>query len=181
MDREEALALVKENVTNNNLVKHMLAAEVVMRALARTLKQDEDDWGLAGLLHDVDYDQTYDKPEIHGLISAEILAEKGFTADIIEAIKAHADKAPRDALMAKALYATDPLTGFLVACALMTSDKKLASADLSFALRRFKEKSFARGANREQMMSCRDIGLTLEDFMALGLKAMQEISDELGL
>lgn len=181
MDRQEALDLVRENVTNKNLIKHMLAAEVVMRELARRFKEDEQLWGLAGLLHDVDYDQTFDKPEIHALVSEEILESKGTDSRIIDAVKAHADKAPRDSFVAKALYATDPLTGFLVDCALMTPDKKLVSVDVDFALRRFKEKAFAKGASREQMASCEGIGLTLEEFIGLGLKAMQTIATELGL
>lgn len=181
MNREEALKLVKEMVPQQNLVKHMLAAEAVMRALARHFGEDEDAWGLAGLLHDVDYAETYDKPDIHALRSAEILKEKGVSEEIIEAILGHNDKAERKTLMAKALYSVDPLTGFLVACALMTPEKKISSVDVSFAMRRFKEKSFARGANRDQMMACEQIGLSLEKFMEIGILAMQEIAEELGL
>jgi putative nucleotidyltransferase with HDIG domain len=181
MNRSEALELVKQMVPQPNLVKHMLAAEAVMIALARRFGEDEEKWGLAGLLHDVDYAETFDKPEIHALRSAEILREKNVSEDIIEAILGHNDKAERKTLMAKALYAVDPLTGFLVACALMTPDKKIASVDVPFALRRFKEKSFARGASREQMQACSEIGLTLEEFMEIGIKAMQEIAEELGL
>lgn len=181
MNREEALQLVKKHVPQKNLVKHMLAAEAVMKALARKFGEDEEKWGLAGLLHDVDYAETADKPEIHAVRSAEILREQGVDEDIIHAILGHNDKAERDTLMSKALYAVDPLTGFLVACALMTSEKKLRDVDVGFALRRFKEKSFARGASREQMMACEELGLSLEEFFDIGIKAMQEISGELGL
>lgn len=181
MTREEALELVKEMVPQQNLVKHMLAAEAVMKALARRFGEDEFKWGLAGLLHDVDYAETYERPDLHALRSAEILRERGVDEEIIEAILGHNNKAERKTLMAKALYAVDPLTGFLVACALMTRDKKMASVDVPFALRRFKEKAFARGASREQMQACSEIGLSLEEFMETGIKAMQSIAEELGL
>ncbi len=181
MNREEAEKLVQENVKNQNLIKHMLATEEVMRHLAKKFIEDEEIWGLAGLLHDIDYDETYDKPEIHGLKSAQLLREKEIDERIIRAIKGHADKEERITKMDKALYAVDPLTGFLVACALMTPEKKLASLTSSFALRRFKEKAFAKGANRDQIRSCEEIGLSLEEFISIGIKAMQGIADKLGL
>ncbi len=181
MNREEALKLVRESVKNKNLVKHMLAAEAVMRKLAVHFGEDVEKWGLAGLLHDLDYDETFDKPEVHGLKTAQKLEELGVDEEIIKAIKAHAHKANRESRMDKALYAADPITGFLVACALMAPGKKLASVDVSFALRRFKEKSFARGASREQMKSSADLDLSLEDFMGLCLEAMQGVSEQLGL
>ncbi|MCX7831916.1 MAG: HDIG domain-containing protein [Actinobacteria bacterium] len=181
MKREEALELVKQMVPQPNLIKHMLATEAVMKALANHFGEDVDSWGLAGLLHDVDYAETYDNPEIHAVRSAEILKEKGVSEEIIKAILAHNNKAPKDTLMAKALYAVDPLTGFLVACALMTPEKKMAAVDVDFALRRFKEKSFARGANREQINYCGEFGLSLEEFLEIGIKAMQGISKDLGL
>lgn len=181
MDRERALALVRENVPQANLVKHMLAAEAVMRALARRFGEDEEQWGLAGLLHDLDYAETADRPDIHALRTAEMLEPYGVDGAVVHAILAHNDKAPRDTLMAKALWSVDPLTGFLVACALMAEGKKLANVTVDFALRRFKEKAFARGANRDQMRGCEDFGLTLEEFVDEGLRAMQGIAGELGL
>lgn len=181
MKREEALKLVEESVKNKNLVKHMLAAEAVMRKLAAQFGEDVEKWGLAGLLHDLDYDETCDKPEIHGLNTAKRLEELGVEEGVIQAIKAHAHKAERESQMDKALYAADPTTGFLVACALMAPGKKLASVDVGFALRRFKEKSFARGASREQMMGSAELNLSLEDFLGLCLEAMQGISEQLGL
>ncbi|MCL6473370.1 MAG: HDIG domain-containing protein [Firmicutes bacterium] len=181
MDRDVALSLVKERIKNKNLIKHMLATEAIMRHLARHFSEDENEWGLAGLLHDLDYSETYDNPGIHGLRTAEMLKDTDVSPSVIHAILAHANKVPLDGLIDKAIYATDPLTGFLVACALMTSDKKMSSTTVDFALRRFKEKAFAKGASREQMSSCKDFGFSLEDFMALGIKAMTEISDKLGL
>lgn len=162
----------------------MLAAEAVMAGLADHFGADRDKWALAGLLHDVDYDETKDDPEAHGLVSARILSEKGIDPEIIHAVKAHADKAPRVSLMDKALYCTDPLTGFLVACALLVKEpepRRLSSVDVEFALRRFKEKAFARGAGREQMLACKELGLSLDTFIAIGLSSMIAVADELGL
>lgn len=182
MTRDEALELVKQNVANNiNLVRHMLAAEAIMRRLAQRFGEDADLWGLAGLLHDLDYDSTADKPEIHALRSADMLAGTDVPEAAVHAILAHADKAPRESPLDKALWVTDPLTGFLVAAALMTPEKRLTSVDLARAMKRFEEKAFAKGASREQMTACTDMDLSLEEFMGLGIEAMQGISDELGL
>lgn len=181
MDRNSALQLVRANVANKNLINHMLATEAIMRSLAKYFGEDEHEWGIAGLLHDLDYDETYDKPDVHGYRTAELLKDKDVSEEIVHAILAHARKAPLDSTFDKALYATDPLTGFLVACALMTSDKKLASTTIEFARRRFKEKGFARGANRDQMASCDTFGFTLDEFFELGIKAMGEIAGDIGL
>lgn len=183
MEREEALRLVKQEVKTKNLIKHMLAVEAVMRRLAGELGQDEALWGLAGLLHDLDYDQTVDRPEQHGLIGAQLLEEKGLPAELVRAVKAHNEilGVERQTLLDKALYAADPVTGLLVAAALIHPQKKLAALDLDFLLNRFKEKSFARGADREQIKSCCELGLTLERFLSLSLEAMQSIAADLGL
>ncbi|MGI6037877.1 MAG: HDIG domain-containing metalloprotein [Limnochordia bacterium] len=181
MSRAEALALVRKYIDNKNLLKHMLATEAIMGRLAQHFQVDANLWKIAGLVHDIDYAQTQDKPEEHGLISAQILREHGFDEDIVHAVLAHACQAPRDSLLDKALFASDPLTGLIVAAALIHPDKKLASIDTDFLLNRFREKSFARGANREQIASCEDFDLALDEFMALGLEAMRGISKELGL
>ena len=117
MERDEALKLVEENVKNKNLVKHMLATEAVMSALAERFGEDGKVWGLAGLLHDVDYDSTFDDFARHGFTSAEILEDKGVDGAILHAIKAHPGHIPAETRMAKALYAVDPLTGLIVAAA----------------------------------------------------------------
>ncbi|MEW5783510.1 MAG: HDIG domain-containing metalloprotein [Bacillota bacterium] len=183
MTREAAFTLVKEHVKNRNLLKHMLAVEAVMRRLALHLGEDQELWGLAGLLHDVDYDQTVDQPARHGLVGAELLAEKGCPPELIYAVKAHNEMlgVPPLSLMDKALYAVDPVTGLLVAAALIHPAKKLASIDQDFVSNRYKEKGFARGAGREQIETCGELGLTLNHFIALSLEAMQGISKELGL
>lgn len=181
MDRATALQSVKEHVQSKNLIKHMLAAEAIMRELASHFQEDVELWGLAGLVHDIDYAQTADEPERHALVGAKILKSLEVEPAIIQAVLGHADKGPRLTLMDKALYATDPLTGLLVAAALIHPDKRLASIDVPFVLNRFGEKSFARGADREAISSCTDFGLELEEFIALGLGAMQGIADDLGL
>ncbi len=181
MEREAALALVKQHVKTKNLIKHMLAAEAIMYHLAHHLGEDEETWGLAGLLHDIDYEKTMDVPEEHALIGAKLLESEDVDPTIIQAVLAHADKGPRLSMMDKALYATDPLTGLLVAAALIHPKKKLSAIDVEFVLNRFKEKSFARGADRDIISTCTDIGLELQEFIDLGLRAMQGISKELGL
>ncbi len=181
MDRETAWNLVTSSVKNQNLIKHMLATEACLRALARRLNQDEEKWGLAGLLHDLDYEQTKDDPTSHALVAAQTLANHGVDAEIIQAVKAHSGNVPAVSLLDKAIVATDPVTGLIVAAALMHPTKKLASVDTDFVLRRFKDKRFAAGANREQMQRCSELGLSLEEFLTICLQAMQCIAGQLGL
>jgi putative nucleotidyltransferase with HDIG domain len=181
LDHEEALNLVKSRVKNDNLIKHMLATEAVMRALAKSLKEDENLWGLAGLLHDVDYDQTADDPSRHGLLGAEWLAGLGVDQRIIQAVRSHSGHIPPQSKMDWALYAVDPLTGLIVAAALMHPSRSLQGMDEGFILKRFKERRFAAGANREQIKQCERIGLSLAEFVKIALQAMKEIADEIGL
>ncbi|MDD4767149.1 MAG: HDIG domain-containing protein [Desulfotomaculaceae bacterium] len=183
MNRDEAYALLKKNLTNKNLINHSLAVEAVMRRLAEHFNEDVEKWGLAGLLHDIDYDRTKEDPARHSIEGAEILAGLGLPDDIVYAVKVHNSRhgLPRLSLMDKALYATDPLTGLIVAGALIRPEKKLAAIDVPFLLNRFSEKSFARGANRETIKACSETGLSLEDFMELGLEAMQGIAAALKL
>lgn len=183
MDRNEALKLVQEKIKNKNLIKHCLAVEAVMRELVRHLGEDEEKWGLAGLLHDIDYEETKDAPDKHSLIGAEILEKLGLDAEIVVAVKVHneAHGLPRETKMAKALFCVDPLTGLIVAAALVLSTRKLADLTPENILNRFKEKGFARGAKREHIALCSEIGLDLEEFIKTGLKAMQNISQDLGL
>jgi len=180
MNRNEALALVQSTVTNRNLIKHMLATEACMRKLAAHFGEDAEQWGLAGLLHDLDYDQTAKDFPRHGLATAEMLAGKVDDA-VIYAIKAHPGHVPAVSNLDKALFCVDPITGLIVAAALMAPEKKLRNVDREFVLRRYKEKKFAAGANREQIASCSVLGLTLEDFTQMCVEAMQGIAGELGL
>jgi len=185
MDREQALQLVRQHVKNNNSVKHMLATEAIMRALANKFGEDEETWGLSGLVHDIDMEIVdYQKqPEKHGLVGAEILEKNGFPEEIREAVKAHnpATGKKRESQLEKSIYCVDPLTGLIVASALVLPSKKLADLKATSVLKRFKEKSFARGANREIIATCSEIGLSLAEFIEIGLEAMQKISNDLEL
>jgi putative nucleotidyltransferase with HDIG domain len=181
MTREEALELVKSNVSSSNLIKHMLAVEAVMKKLSRRLGGDEETWALAGLLHDLDYDYTSKDPGKHGLLTVEMLSDKGLAPEILQAIKCHNNHCVPVTAMDKAIIAADPVTGLIVASALMHPTKKLRNVDTVFVLNRFKEKGFARGANREQIKTCCSMGLGLEEFVGLSLEAMAEIDAALGL
>lgn len=177
------MKLIQERVKNKNLIKHMLATEAVMRRLAREWGEDEELWGLAGLLHDIDYDETSGQPDRHSLEGARILAELGLPEEIVYAVKVHNEYhgLPRLSRLDKALHAVDPLTGLIVAAALIHPTKRLSAINGEFVEKRFGEKSFARGANREQIARCAELGLSLRRFIDLGVEAMQAISDDLGL
>lgn len=183
MNREQAISLVKEHIDNQNLFKHVLAVEAVMRRLARHFGEDEERWGLAGLLHDIDYVETKDDPDRHSLVGGQMLEEMGFDPEIVHAVKVHNDRhgIPRETRMDRALFSSDPLTGLIVAAALIRPEKKLEPVDVPFIMKRFGEKAFARGANRQTIMTCSELGLSLEEFAGLGLEAMKSISSELGL
>lgn len=181
MKREEALELIKSKLKNKNLIKHMLAVESCMIKLGKYFGEDEETWALAGLLHDLDYEETKDDFSQHGFVTAKILAGKGIDEEVLNAIKSHAGHIDRDSKMAKALYSVDPLTGLIVASALMHPAKKLSAINTQFVLNRFKEKRFAAGANRKQIKACESLNFSLEEFITICLIAMQEISKELGL
>jgi len=184
MIREEALKLVQEKIQNQNLIKHCLAAEVCMRALAEFFKEDQEKWGLTGLLHDIDYEETKDNPSIHSINGAEILEKAGLEKDIVDAVKTHNEAhgiAP-ESKMAKAIYCVDPLTGLIVASTLVLPSKKIADLTAENVVNRFGEKSFAKGANREIISKCQELlGLSLEEFAKICLEAMKKINNELGL
>ena len=155
-----------------------------MKALARRFNEDEEKWGLAGLLHDIDYEKVKDDLSQHSLVGAKILEDLGLDKDICQAVKVHNEAhgiAP-ETLMEKALFAADPLTGLIVAAALVLPSKKIKDLTADNVLNRFKEKAFARGANREIIGKCEELlGLGLEEFTKIGLGAMQEIDSDLGL
>jgi len=183
MDRTEAMELVTARIPQKNLVSHCIATEVIMRALAAHLGLPDTDverWGLAGLLHDLDYAETAEDFERHGVVTAEELAGR-VDDEMLHAILAHADKAPRESMMDKALWCADPTTGFIVAAALVRPDKSLAGVKVSSLTKRWKEKAFARGASREQMAGCEELGLARDEFLGIALASMQQRASELGL
>jgi putative nucleotidyltransferase with HDIG domain len=181
MNRDEALALINEHLKAENLVKHCLAVEACMKEFAEKFNEDAEKWGMAGLLHDLDYQYTSNDPDNHTLKTAEMLSEYNIDEEIIHAIKAHNSKAPLDSKMDMALYTVDPTTGFIIACALMHPSKKLENVNLKRMKKRFKEKAFAKGASREQMNECTKMGVELDDFLLTCLNALQKIAPELGL
>ncbi len=183
MTREEALDSVKDNVENKNLVKHMLATEAIMCALARCLSEDEEEWGITGLLHDIDVELTDGDMNSHSKLGADLARELGASETMAHAILCHneAHDVPLETNLDKALFCADPLTGLITAAALVRPDKKLVGVEARSVRKRFKEKSFAAGVNREQISRCREIGLELDEFIELGLAAMKGIADDLGL
>lgn len=194
MTKDEAYRLMCEMIQNQNLRKHGLAVEAIMRALCDYLRDknselpeeefNKEEWAIVGLLHDADYELIEKDSARHTLVTEEKLREVGETNErIINGIKAHHEgvKQLRDNLMEKAVYAADELSGLITACALV-KDKKLSSVTVETVMKKFPEKSFAAGAKREQILACeKELGIPLEDFIEIALKAMQGISKELGL
>src|SRR3989339_1183092 len=184
MKREEALGLLKSNVKSPNMINHCLASEAVMRALARKLGEDEEKWGLAGLLHDLDVELTNADLSTHGLKSEEILRQNGLPEDLIEAVKLHNEKAhgiKRTARFHHALACAETITGLITATTMVYPDKKLASVKPKSVTKRMKEKNFAASVDRGIIMECEKIGLTIESFSEMALRAMAGIAPQLGL
>ena len=183
MTREEALDSIKANVENENLIKHMLATEAIMQALAKRLGEDEEEWGFTGLLHDIDVELTEEDLSSHSKLGADLARELGASEAMAHAILCHneAHGVLRETNLDKTLFCADPLTGLIIAAALVRPDKKLAGLEAKSVRKRFKEKSFAAGANREQISLCSEIGLELDEFIELGLVAVQRIAADLGL
>ena len=183
MEREIAVKAVASNVANRNLIAHMLATEAIMRALAEHFGEDAEIWGITGLLHDIDVEITEGDMRRHARNGADMARELGATEAQAQAILKHNEThgLPRETLLEKALYCADPLSGLITAAALVRPEKQLANVELKSVRKRFKERSFAAGANREQIALCSEIGLELDDFLEIGLTAMKGIAAEIGL
>jgi len=186
MNREKILAIINKNVENKNIVKHMLAMEAFMRALARKLGGNEDEWGVAGLVHDLDY--TDNTPaEKHGLLVKDILEKErvALSKPILHAVAAHNwhnNGVEPKSLMDWALFCGDSLTGLIVACTLVLPSKKLADLKVESILKKFPQKRFAAGTRREDIKMCEEkLNIPLEEFVEICLRSMQAISDQLGL
>lgn len=184
--REKALAFLNEKVENKNIIKHMLATEALMRVLAKKFGENEEEWAMAGLLHDGDY--SPDVPmEKQGVLITEWLREMGeeMPDSVAQAMAAHnwsnTGVEPRTK-MDWSLFCGDSLTGLIVASALVLPSRKLTDLTVESVLKRFKEKSFAKGTRREDIAKCEEkLGMPLSEFIEICLKAMQAISGELGL
>ena len=183
LTRNEALSLVKRHVSKRNVVYHMLAVEAIMRNVAKHFGENEEVWGLVGLLHDVDYEKTEANPERHSLLAAEILKDL-VPEDVVRAVKAHNFRhtgVMPETRMEKALIASDAISGLLVACALVMPSKKLADVKVESIAKKFKDKDFARGAERERILVCEEIGIPREKFFEIALNGLKSVASEIGL
>jgi putative nucleotidyltransferase with HDIG domain len=184
MNHDQALELLKKHVKNENMIKHCLASEAVMTALAERLGQDREKWALAGLLHDLDVEMCNADLKVHGNETVRILSGLGIDPEIIDAIRMHNELAHgemRSKLFHHALAAGETITGLITATALVYPDKKLASVKPKSITKRMKETAFARSVNRDIIRECEKAGIPLDQFAELCLKAMQGISGQLGL
>ncbi len=183
MNRDDAYALVCEYVQSESLRRHMLAVEVAMRAYARKFGEDETKWGIVGLLHDFDYERWPTVPD-HPLQGAKILAERGYPADVIYAIKSHADyltDCPRVSPLDKTLYACDELAGFITACA-MVRPERLVGLQAKSVRKKLKTKGFAAAVNRDDIeRGAADLRVDLDEHIQFVIDAMQPAAAELGL
>lgn len=181
-ERIQAEELLRQHLTNPSLLIHAYAVEDIMLALAKHFGQDGEKWALTGLLHDIDYEQTAQTPERHGAAGADMLERLGYDTEITHAILAHAHpEEPRTSLLDKALYAADPASGLLIACAYVQPDKKMASVKLKSVMKKFKSPAFAAGANRDQIDTCVELGLDRESFLGIALEALQADAERLGV
>lgn len=182
MNREEAWKLVHERLGDGATTAHCLATEACMRALAARLDGDADLWGVTGLVHDLDLDECDGDPERHALVGAKVLEDHGAPEEIIQAVLGHNDKAPRETLMARALWVVDPTTGFITASALIRPSKSTSDLKIKSVKKRMKDKRFAAAVNRDQIRACEDkLGIPLDDFLTICLEAMDGIRDSIGL
>jgi len=182
--RDEALNLLERYIKQENMLKHCLASEAVMRAIARRLGEDVDLWGMAGLLHDLDVEITHADPRIHGLKAAEILAKEGYPELLVDAVKMHNEDATgmeRNTVFQHALAAGETIPGLVIATTLVYPDKKLSSVKPKSVTKRMKEKAFAASVRRDHILECEKIGIPMPEFSALAVEAMREIADVLGL
>ncbi|MDR1922070.1 MAG: hydrolase [Candidatus Adiutrix sp.] len=188
MNRDEALALVERHLGSSaNLMRHSLASEAVLRALALKLGKPADEaerWALLGLLHDLDYMETADEPQNHGPITVQRLGDGGFSPEELMAISRHNAEVlglKRESDLDLALTAGEVVTGLIVAAALVRPDKKISELKASSVIKKMKDKAFARSVNRDHIRLCEQIGLPLADFVALAITAMSAIEDRLNL
>jgi len=183
--RDDAYHLMIQHVKNENLQKHMLAVEAVMRSYARKYGEDEQIWAMAGLLHDCDYEEYPDLRE-HTQVSARWLREAGYDEQIIYAILAHNDlnleSHPRENLLSKALYACDEITGMVTATALVRPNRSIHGLEVSSVRKKMKSKGFAAGVNRDDLLKgAALLDVDLDEHIAFVIEAMSSIADRLGL
>lgn len=187
--REDAWDLMTSHTASESLRRHMMAVEAAMRAYARRYGEDEERWGMAGLLHDFDYEQHPNPnaeadPNEHPLFGAALLEQQGYPEDVIYAIKTHADylDLPRKSRMDRALFAVDELTGLITAAALVRPDRSLHNLETKSVRKKMKDKAFARGVSREDVINgAQELGVDLDEHITFVIAAMREIAPDLGL
>jgi putative nucleotidyltransferase with HDIG domain len=181
MNRDEAVAFVREKAEKETTVRHLISVEGVMRRLARHFGEDEDTWGLIGLFHDLDQDQTHEDPERHAHLAAEWLREAGVDDGIVNGVLAHAHERYRTDRMSQAVVHADAVAGLLVAAALVRPEKANGMR-VSSVRKKLKDKAFAPGASRGEITEVEDrLGLALEEFLALGIEGLQSVAGEIDL
>jgi uncharacterized protein len=180
ISRKEAEKLLFENLKSDNLRKHCLATAIIMEKLAERLEGDPEKWYITGYLHDIDLEQIGEDFAQHALKAMDILADTDITEDIKHAIKSHNSHVPLESDLDKALWIADPVNGLIVASALMRPDKKISTIELKSLKKKYKNKAFAAGANREQIAYCEELGIDLEVYLQLALDAMAAKENELG-
>ncbi|MEN8904820.1 MAG: HDIG domain-containing metalloprotein [Clostridiales bacterium] len=183
MNRDEALNELKTRLTDKNLIKHSLAVESVMKEVAVYLKEDADSWGLAGLLHNIDYEKTKNEPEKQSAVGARILEDLGLDGSIVYAVKAHNSLhgIKRKRKMDKILYAADPMSKLIIATALILPSRKLEDIDIAFLSKKFHEKEFLNEVDRRQIKECEEAGFILRQFIEISLNAIKKISKDLDM
>lgn len=181
--RQQAWELLNEYTKTPNLIKHAISVEAAMRAYARKFGEDEEAWGIVGLLHDFDYDQYPDLKD-HPFVGCGILKERGYPEEIIRGVMAHANHTgtPRNSLMEKTIFAVDELCGFITAVTLVRPDRKVANVPVKSVKKKLKDKAFARSVNREDIhQGVEELGVDLNEHIAFVTAALAEVADELGL
>lgn len=183
MNRQEAIELVRKHVSDEALIYHMIATGAIMEGLAERFGEDKEKWTITGILHDIDYQETKDDPQRHSIVGGDMLKNYGFDDEIVHAVIVHNDihGIERKTLLDKALYAVDPLSGLITATAYVMPTKKLEEVQLKSVKKKFKDKTFAKGANREQIKTCEEFGIPLDDFLELAIVQMKKIAPEIGL
>ncbi len=181
MDVQEGRALAREKTEKDTTYRHLVSVEGVMRRLGRHFDQDESAWALTGLFHDLDQDQTADDPERHAYMAAEWLREAGVEENVVNGVLAHAHPEYQRDLMSRAIVAADAVAGLLVAAALVRPERS-SGMKVSSVKKKLKEKAFAPGVNREEIaLAETNLGLSLDEFLALGIEGLQEVASEIGL
>ena len=181
MDREEARSFARSKTEKETTYRHLVSVEGVMRRLGRHFGEDESTWALTGLFHDLDQDQTADDPDRHAYLAAEWLREAGVDETVVNGVLAHAHPEFQRDRMSKGVVAADAVAGLLVAAALVRPERS-AGMKVSSVKKKLKEKAFAPGVNREEIAQAEpQLGLSLDEFIALGIEGLQEVAREIGL